>query len=297
MMNTQRPLIPRSVAIFSENIKLEHTIFALPFAYLGTLLAQGGVPSWQTLLWVTLAMAGARTAAMSFNRYIDRRIDARNPRTSRRPIPAGTLSPRVVLLSGIAATGVLVVSAAMLNRLCLLLSPIAVAALVGYSYTKRWTPLCHVALGFTDALAPAGGWLAVRPSLAWPEVAPMLLLSLAVGLWIGGFDMLYACQDVEFDRREGLHSIPADWGVPAGLLAARASHVAMIAALGGVGVLLGLAWPFGLALLITVALLVWEHSLVKPTDLSKINMAFFNINGYIAMVLFAGTLAAVILER
>lgn len=295
MMNTQRSLIPRSVAVFSENIKLEHTVFALPFAYLGTFLAAGGVPPLRTLLWVTLAMAGARTAAMSFNRYIDRRIDARNPRTARRPIPAGSLSPRVVLLAGIVSTGVLVLSAAMLNPVCLLLSPIAVVALVGYSYTKRWTPLCHVALGFTDALAPAGGWLAVRPTFAWPEVVPMLLLSLAVGLWIGGFDMLYACQDVEFDRRERLHSIPADWGVRAGLLAARACHIAMIAALVGVGVLLGLAWPFYVALGISVGLLAWEHRLVKPDDLSRINLAFFNINGYISMVLFAGTLAAVLI--
>jgi 4-hydroxybenzoate polyprenyltransferase len=296
MMNTQRRTIPRSVAIFSENIKLEHTIFALPFAYLGTLLAAGGLPEWETLLWVTLAMAGARTAAMSFNRYIDRHIDARNPRTSRRPIPAGQLSPRIVLLAGIVSIGVLLLSAAMLNPLCLALSPIAVVALVGYSYTKRWTPLCHVALGFTDALAPAGGWLAVRPSFAWPEVAPMLLLSLAVGLWIGGFDMLYACQDVDFDRREGLHSIPADWGVPAGLLAARVCHILMIVALAGAGLLLGLAWPFYVALAATVGLLIWEHRLVRPDDLSRINLAFFNINGYIAVVLFAGTLAAVLLN-
>lgn len=287
-----RQSLPRSIALFSENIKFEHTIFALPFAYLGSFLAAGGVPPLATLFWVSVAMAAARTAAMSLNRYIDRNLDARNPRTANRPVPSGRMSARSVLIVAIVSMALLVLSCYMLNPLCLLLSPIALAALVFYSYTKRFTPLCHVALGFTDALAPAGGWLAVSPSFAWPGVAPMLLLALAVGLWIGGFDMLYACQDVEVDRREGLHSIPADYGVPAGLLAARVSHIAMLLALIGVGLLLNLSWPFYVGLAITAGLLVWEHRLVKPHDLSKINLAFFNINGYIAVVLFVATLAA-----
>ncbi len=269
-----------------ENIKFEHTIFALPFAYLGSMLAAGGVPPLRIVFWVTLAMVGARTAAMSFNRYIDRQIDARNPRTARRPIPAGQLRPEVVLVTGLVSLVVLVVAAWQLNPLCLLLSPLAVVALVGYSYTKRFTPLCHVALGLTDAIAPAGGWLAVRPQFE----LPMLLLALAVGVWIGGFDMLYACQDVEFDRREGLHSIPADYGVPAGLLAARICHLVMLAALVAIGPLLGLGWPYYVGLAITAGLLVWEHSLVNPADLSKINLAFFNVNGYIAVTLFVFTL-------
>lgn len=291
-MDALRQRLPRSVVIFSENIKFEHTIFALPFAYLGTMLAAGGMPSLRVFVWVTVAMAAARTAAMSLNRYIDRQIDARNPRTARRPIPAGQLSAQTVLIAALVAMAILLFAAYMLNPLCLLLSPIALASLVFYSYTKRWTPLCHAALGFTDAIAPAGGWLAVSPAFIWPEVAPMLLLALAVGLWIGGFDVLYACQDVEFDRREGLHSIPADFGVRFGLIAARMVHVLMLLALLGVGWLLNLGWPFYLGLAITGGLLVWEHSLVKPHDLSKINLAFFNINGYIASVLFVSTLAA-----
>lgn len=291
-MHAFRHFVPRSVAIFGENIKFEHTIFALPFAYLGTMLAAGGLPSLGVFFWVTVAMAAARTAAMSLNRYVDRQIDARNPRTARRPIPAGDLSPNVVLFAALVSMALLLFAAYMLNPLCLLLSPIALAALVLYSYTKRFTPLCHAALGFTDAIAPAGGWLAVSPTFAWPEVAPMLLLALAVGLWIGGFDVLYACQDVEFDRREGLHSIPADFGVRSGLIAARIVHVVMLLALIGVGLLLQLSWPFYVGLLITAGLLAWEHSLVKPDDLSKVNLAFFNINGYIAVVLFISTLAA-----
>lgn len=291
-MHALHRYLPRSVVIFSENIKFEHTIFALPFAYLGAMLAAGGFPPLRIFFWVTIAMAAARTAAMSLNRYIDRQIDARNPRTARRPIPAGQLSARTVLIAALVSMALLVLAAAMLNPLCLLLSPIALAALVLYSYTKRWTPLCHVALGLTDGIAPAGGWLAVQPSFAWPEVAPMLLLVAAVALWIGGFDMLYACQDVAFDRREGLHSVPADYGVPFGLRLARLFHVAMLAALIGVGLLLQLGWPFYLGLVVTAGLLVWEHRLVRPDDLSKINLAFFNINGYIAVVLFVCTLAS-----
>jgi 4-hydroxybenzoate polyprenyltransferase len=291
-MQAIRQHIPRSILVLSENIKFEHTIFALPFAYLGSLLAADGFPPLSVFFWVTVAMAAARTAAMSLNRYIDRHIDARNPRTARRPIPAGQLSARAVLLTALVSMAILVIAAYMLNPLCLLLSPLALAALVGYSYTKRFTPLCHVALGMTDAIAPGGGWLAVKPSFAWPEVAPMLLLAFAVGLWIGGFDMLYACQDVDFDRREGLHSMPADYGVPFGLTFARICHVGMLVSLIGVGLLLDLSWPFYLGLAITAGLLIWEHSLVKPNDLSKINLAFFNINGYIAVVLFVGTLTA-----
>ncbi len=283
-----RRIIPEPVLILSENIKFEHTIFALPFAYLGSILAAGGLPSFWTFFWVTLAMGAARTAAMSFNRYIDRHIDARNPRTARRPIPAGRLRPGAVLATALISLALLVVAASQLNRLCLLLSPIAVVALVGYSYTKRFTSLCHVALGLTDAIAPAGGWLAVRPTFD----LPMLLLAFAVAVWIAGFDMLYACQDVDFDRREGLHSVPADYGVATGLRVARLFHVLMIAALLAVGLLLGLGWPYYAGLVLTAGLLVYEHSLVNPDDLSKVNVAFFNVNGYIAVTLFVFTLAS-----
>ena len=274
--------------LYLENIKFEHTIFALPFAYLGSILAAKGLPSFGVFFWVTVAMVGARTAAMSFNRYIDRHIDARNPRTARRPIPTGRLRPGTVLAIALLSLGLLIVAAAQLNPLCLVLSPIAVLALVGYSYTKRFTVLCHVALGFTDGIAPAGGWLAVRPHF---EPA-MLLLVFVVGVWIAGFDMLYACQDVDFDRREGLYSIPANYGVAAGLLVARIFHLAMLAALVGLGLLLGLGWAFYIGLVLTAGLLVYEHSLVHPADLSRVNLAFFNINGYIAVTLFVFTLAS-----
>ena len=285
---TTRGVVPHSVRLFSENIKFEHTVFALPFAYLGSILAYGGLPPISIIVWVTVAMVAARTAAMCFNRYIDRHIDARNPRTAGRPIPAGKLSPRSVLGIALVSLALLVVAAWQLNPLCLLLSPLAVVALAGYSYTKRWTPLCHVALGVTDAIAPAGGWLAVRPSFD----LPMLLLAFAVGIWIGGFDMLYACQDVDFDRREGLHSAPADFGVATGLRLARLCHVLMLAALVGVGLLLSLSWPFYLGVVLAGVLLVYEHSLVNPADLSKINLAFFNVNSYIALTLFVCTLAS-----
>ncbi len=285
---TTRAAIPRSIALLSENIKFEHTIFALPFAYLGSILAARGLPAFGIFFWVTVAMVGARTAAMSFNRYIDRHIDARNPRTARRPIPSGKLRPGAVLAIALISLALLVVAAAQLNPLCLALSPLAVIALAGYSYTKRFTVLCHVALGLTDAIAPAGGWLAVRPHI---EPA-MLLLAFAVAVWIGGFDILYACQDVDFDRREGLYSIPARYSVAAGLVVARAFHLAMLAALLGLGLLLGISWPFYVGLVLTAGLLIYEHSLVHPADLSKINLAFFNVNGYIAVTLFAFTLAS-----
>lgn len=281
----------RTLRVQAENIKLEHTIFALPFAYLGSILAAGGWPGWSVFFWVTVAMAAARTAAMSLNRYIDRHIDARNPRTARRPIPAGQLKAGSVLVTALVSMVVLVFAAAQLNPLCLLLSPLALIALVSYSYTKRWTPLCHLALGLTDGIAPAGGWLAVNPSFSWA----MVLLVIAVSLWIAGFDVLYACQDIDFDRREGLHSIPADFGARNGLLIAKGMHIGMLVALLALGVTLSLAWPFYVGLAITAALLSWEHALVKPDDLSKINLAFFNINGYIAMTLFICTFAATVL--
>ncbi len=282
---TTRRIVPHSLATLSENIEFEHTILALPFAYLGTILAAGGMPSVSIFAWVTVAMVAAGTAAMSFNRYIDRHIDARNPRTASRPLPAGRLRPGSVLLTALLSLVVLIVAASQLNRLCLLLSPLAVVALVGYSYTKRWTPLCHLALGLTNAIAPAGGWLAVRPSF---EV-PMLVLALAVAAWIGGFDILYACQDVDFDRREGLHSVPADYSVGQAFVAARLLHLLMVAALLVLGPMLGLGWPYYAGLIATCALLVYEHSLVNPDDLSKINVAFFNVNGYIAVTLFVST--------
>ncbi|KPL88151.1 4-hydroxybenzoate octaprenyltransferase [Herpetosiphon geysericola] len=270
------------------NIKVEHTVFALPFAYLGLFLANKQFPGWQPLILVTVAMVAARTAAMSFNRYLDRHFDARNPRTSIRPIPAGTLSAKSVLIVGLVSLVILVVAAGLLNPLCLLLSPIAVIALSGYSYMKRFTWLCHFGLGFTDAIAPAGGWLAVDPHFR----PAMLLLAGAVGIWIAGFDLIYACQDVDFDRKEGLHSLPARFSIATSLLVAKICHVAMISLLLAVGVLLSLSWPFYVGVAAAAGLLVYEHSLINPRDLSKIDIAFFNVNSYIAGVLFLFTLTS-----
>lgn len=269
-----------------KNIVFEHTIFALPFAYLGLFLAADGWPGWSPFLWVTLAMVGARTAAMSFNRLIDARIDAANPRTAQRLIPAGKLSRTSVLVVSLVGLGILIVAAWQLNPLCLALSPIAVIALTGYSYTKRFTWLVHFVLGFTDAIAPAGGWLAVSPAFT----PALLLLAFAVGIWIAGFDIIYACQDVEFDRSYGVHSIPARFGIPAALRLSQLCHVAMIGALLILGTVLGMGWLYYGGVTVATGLLIYEHRLISPHDMSKIDIAFFTVNSYVASVLFLFTL-------
>jgi 4-hydroxybenzoate polyprenyltransferase len=285
-MDATRPSLRPLILTLLDNIKWEHTIFALPFAYLGAVLAAGGLPQLDMLLWITLAMVGARTAAMSFNRAIDARYDAANPRTAMRPIPAGRLSVRATLVMAGAALGLLVVAAAQLNPLCLMLAPIAVIALAGYSYTKRFTWLCHFALGITDGIAPAGGWLAVSPSFT----LPMILLAGAVAVWIAGFDIIYACLDVAFDRSHGLHSWPARFGVPAGLRLSTVLHILMVVLLVALGLSLGLGWIYYLGVVATAGLLIYEHRLITPADMSRIDIAFFNVNSYIAGVLFLFTL-------
>jgi 4-hydroxybenzoate polyprenyltransferase len=273
------------VRTFLEAIKFEHTIFALPFAYLGMLLAAGGAPTLAQVFWITVAMGAARTLAMVLNRLIDREIDARNPRTANRALPRRLLSAREMALFCALSLALLVLAAWQLNPLCLQLLPGAVVVLVGYSYTKRFTWASHFVLGLADALAPIGGWVAVTGALA-PEA---LLLGFAVGVWIAGFDVLYACQDVEFDRASGLHSIPARFGIPAALTVAKVLHVLTVAALAGVGLLLGLGPVYGLGVLVAAGLLIYEHSLLKADDLSRLDMAFFNVNGYIAVILFLAT--------
>ena len=281
---------------FLEMIRFEHTIFALPFAYVGMVLAWGSWENanWWDFLWIGNSITAARTAAMAFNRYIDRTIDIGNPRTANRPIQSGSIDARSVLISAIAATGILAIAAWMLDPLALLLFPGALALLVGYSYTKRFTWMSHYVLGFTDGLAPMGAWVAVTGSIFTVDDLPAWLLLAAVTLWIGGFDVIYACQDVSFDREHGLHSIPARFGLERGLLVARISHIATILVLITLGTTTGLSWPYWLGLVIIAGLLVYEHSLVSPTNLSRINVAFFNINGYISITLFVGTFAAVI---
>jgi 4-hydroxybenzoate polyprenyltransferase len=276
-----------AVRHFLDAIKFEHTVFALPFAYVAMVLAADGWPGWRTLLWVTLAMAGARTLAMAVNRLADRFIDAANPRTARRHLPAGLLTPAQVAGAAAAAGALLLLSAYMLNPLCLALAPLAVLFLVGYSYTKRFTWLSHWILGFTDGIAAAGGWIAVRGAFA----PPVYVLWFALTVWIAGFDLIYACQDVEFDRGHRLHSVPARFGIPAALTTARACHVLTIAAFALLGWMMGLGWLYWLGVAVVAGLLVYEHSLVSPGDLSRLDVAFFNVNGYIAVILFLSVIA------
>ena len=279
---------------FLDLIKFEHTIFALPFAYLGMVLAARGWPGWEKIIWVTIAMAAARTLAMAFNRIADRWWDARNPRTAQRPLVTGAISLRTAWLGTLVSLGVLIFAAWKLGPLPLILLPGALIFLVGYSYTKRFTSFSHYILGFTDGLAPAGAWVAVTGSLFTLGDLPAWLLTAVVTLWIGGFDILYACQDIEFDRQYGLHSIPATRGVAFALNLSIWSHVAMLVLLMMIGILTRLGWPYFLALVFIAGLLVWEHRLVTPSDLSKIDQAFFNINSYIALALFGGVLLGLI---
>ena len=282
----------KAVRDFLELIKFEHTIFALPFAYLGMLLAAGGWPGWHLFIWITIAMAAARTVAMGFNRLSDRWLDARNPRTSQRPLVTGTISSRTAWMGTMLAALLLVLSAWQLGPLPLKLVPGALLFLFGYSFTKRFTWLSHFILGFTDALAPAGAWAAVKGSLFTAADLPAWLLTAIVTLWIGGFDLIYACQDIDVDRRDRLCSIPARFGIAFALHLSALSHVLTIALLAALGWVMGLAWPYWLGVAISAGLLAWEHSLVKPDDLSRVNVAFFNVNSYISLTLFSAVLAA-----
>jgi 4-hydroxybenzoate polyprenyltransferase len=268
-----------------DAIKFEHTVFALPFAYIAMVLAARGWPGWWPVLWVTAAMVGARTCAMATNRVVDRVIDARNPRTAGRHLPRGVLGAGEMKALAIAGAVLMLVSAAMLNPLCLALSPLALLFLVGYSYTKRFTWTSHWILGFTDGIAAAGGWIAVTGRFDLPA----LVLWFALTVWIAGFDLIYACQDVEFDRAHGLHSVPARFGIPVALALARVNHVLTALALAALGVLAGLGPLYWVGWLAVVALLVYEHSLVSPRDLSRLDVAFFNVNGYIAVVVLVAT--------
>lgn len=285
----------KAVRDFLELIKFEHTIFALPFAYLGMLLAAGGFPSWEQFLWITIAMAAARTVAMGFNRIADRWHDAHNPRTANRPLVTGTISLRTAWVGTLIASLILTYAAWRLGPLTFRLLPGAFLFLFGYSFTKRFTWLSHFILGFTDGLAPVGAWVAIRGSLFTPEDLPAWILLAIVTLWIGGFDLIYSCQDIEYDIRDGLQSIPARFGPAFALKLSAACHVATVILLVLLGVLMQLGWPYWAGLVVVIALLTWEHSLVKPDDLSRINLAFFNINSYISLTLFVSILGALYL--
>jgi 4-hydroxybenzoate polyprenyltransferase len=276
-----------------EMIKWEHSIFALPFALTAMLLAAGGLPGWRTVAWIVVAMVAARSAAMAFNRWADADLDATNPRTRNRAIPSGSLTRKFVLGFTCAAVLVFLVAAAELNRLTLELSPLALGVLLGYSYLKRYTRWSHLGLGLALGLAPTAAWIAVRGSFD-PRI---LVLTAAVTLWAGGFDVLYACQDYEHDRAAGLHSLPQAVGIPAAFRAAHAMHVVALWALAW------FAWlfTFGLAGWLGIAavglLLAYEHALVSPRDLRRLNAAFFTMNGVIAMVFLAFVSADLWLRR
>src|SRR3989441_7997350 len=287
------PTVVRNIRTTLEMIKIEHTLFALPFAFLGAVLAARGIPTASQLIWITLAMVGARSTAMAFNRIADRNFDARNPRTRARAIPAGTLSTGFVLAFTIISAGLFLFAAAMLNRLTLILSPIALASIVLYSYTKRWTTLSHLVLGWCLAIAPTGAWIAVRGTIDSP--AP-LLLSLLVMLWTAGFDVLYACQDYEFDRHEGLHSIPARFGIPRSLWISRLLHLGAFAALVGLYLVTHLGLLAVARLVTTAALLIYQHTLVRADDLSRLNAAFFTTNAFVSVILLVTFCSATLLR-
>jgi 4-hydroxybenzoate polyprenyltransferase len=279
-----------AVKAFGRMVKLSHTIFALPFALAAaTLAARGvGLPLWR-LATIVVAMAGARTAAMGFNRIVDRAFDARNPRTAGREIPRGVVSLRAAWALTGAATAVFVAAAAALGPLCLGLAPVALLFLFGYSYTKRFTAASHLVLGVAIAGGPAGAWIAVRGDFG---LTPALLMA-AVATWIGGFDVLYALADRDFDRAAGLHSIPARFGVRGALAISALLHVATLAALVALAPVAGMGLPYLAGVLVMAALLAWEHTIVRPSDLSRLDMAFFNLNGYVSIVFLTATLADV----
>ena len=277
-----------------EMIKIEHTLFALPFAFLGAVLAANGLPSARQILWIIVAMVGARSAAMAFNRIADRSFDAKNPRTASRAIPAGLLSVGFVWAFTIASAALFLLAAAMLNLMTLLLSPVALACVLLYSLTKRWTKFSHLVLGACLSIAPTGAWIAVRGEIGSPVP---LLLSLVVLLWTAGFDVLYACQDYDFDRREGLKSIPARFGIGRALWIARALHAAAFLALVWLFVITHLGPVAFAGVIATGALLLYQHRLVRADDLGRLNAAFFTTNAFVSVILLVTFGSAVFLHR
>lgn len=281
----------KTAADYLRMIKFSHSVFALPFALASAVLASGGVPPGDKLLWIIVAMVAARSGAMGLNRVIDRRIDAENPRTMGRELPAGKIRARDALVFSAASLGVLVFAAYRLNPLCLRLSPLAIAVLVLYSFTKRFTWAAHMVLGLSLALAPLGAWAAVRGALD-VEALP---LALAVLFWLPGFDILYALLDIEFDRSHGIFSVPARFGVRRALMLSRALHVLAWACLALTGLVFGLGPLYWAGMLVVAGLLIYEHSIVRPDDLSRLDMAFFNMNGYISVSVFVFTFLDVVL--
>jgi 4-hydroxybenzoate polyprenyltransferase len=283
----------RSVGTTLEMIKWEHSIFALPFALTGAVLAAGGWPEWLKIFWIVVCMVTARSAAMAFNRWADARLDAANPRTASRAIPAGLLSRRFVAGFIVVMSLAFLLSAAQLNRETLLLSPIVLAVLLLYSYTKRFTHWSHLVLGLALGIAPAAAWIAIRGTLD-PRI---VVLTVAVLFWVGGFDVLYACQDMEHDRLNGLNSIPETWGIQSAFWIARGMHLAMLGLLFWLIHLFALNAVAWVGVAAVAALLLYEHLIISPTDLRRMNAAFFTLNGIISMVFFIFVAAAVLLHH
>ncbi len=277
--------------LFYEAVRFEHTLFALPFAYIGMFLAADGLPTLSQFVWITVAMVAARTIAMSSNRLIHWREDAANPRTANRHLPKGLLKPREMGLLMAVSVGVFLFAASQLNTLAFILAPVAAVYVVAYSYAKYHTWGTHFVLGWADGIAPAGAWIGVTGGFD-PEA---VILGFAVAMWIGGFDIVYACQDVEFDRKYGVHSIPRRFGAEAAFWWYRGMHLLAAAALLVLGIWMGLGYLYYIGWAIAAALLVYEQTLVKPHDLSKLQFAFFNINSYVAASLLLFTSLAVVL--
>ncbi|MFH0775068.1 MAG: UbiA-like polyprenyltransferase [bacterium] len=275
-------ILANRIKLFLGLIKFEHTIFALPFAYLGGVLAYQGIFPIHYWIWITLAMAGARTAGMALNRLIDRQIDARNPRTANRALPKGLIPVWQVWLLVFASLFLLLFSAYKLNTLCLVLSPVVVIMLVSYSYLKRFTYLTHLGIGLVLACAPIGGWIAIKGNIA---VLP-IVLGMGVCFWTAGFDIIYATQDLGFDQKEGIHSIPASFGIRNALRISRLFHLITIVSFAFTGILGKMGLFYWAGILAIIPLLIYEHSLISETDLSKVNTAFFSVNSLVSIILF-----------
>ena len=285
-------MIFRKIKIILDMIKFEHTIFALPFAIMSAFIASDGFPRLDKLGWILVAMVGARSCAMAFNRLADAEIDRANPRTAMRAIPTGLITKGAVWVFTLFSAALLVFAAYMLNPLAFALSPVALVVIMGYSYTKRFTALSHLWLGLSLSIAPVGTWIAIEGRFAWPP----LLLGLAVLLWTAGFDIIYACQDFDFDRRSGLHSIPARVGIRGGLWISSVLHVVMVAVLIGVTLLTNFGVLYLIGVGIVAIILTYEHAIVTPNDFSRVNLAFFTLNGMVSLVLMGLSVADTLLR-
>ena len=287
----------KSVFLFLEMIKFEHTIFALPFAYIGVFLGANGFPDVKKFFLITIAFTAARTYAMTLNRIIDLKYDSKNPRTRQRHLVKGIVRKRIALYGVFISFIVFVVTAYALGSLLFILTPVALFFLSFYHITKRFTFFSHFFLGITDGLAPAGAWVAIRGSFFTLSDQPAWVLIFIVTFWIAGFDILYQCQDIEFDRKEGLHTIPSRFGTEIAFKIARLCHIIMMIGLVYLGFFLDFHVFYIVSVVISVILLIKEHSVISPHDLSKLDMAFFNMNGYISIIIFFGIMLSIFIKR